>query len=74
MSGHEELRDEVAGVLSLRPEDIEEHRNLADLGMTSMELMGLINRWRKRGLQVSFDTLVEQPTLAAWRKHLEAVS
>ncbi|ATL66297.1 phosphopantetheine-binding protein [Nocardia terpenica] len=74
MNSHEVIRTEVAQVLSLRPEEIGDDHNLADLGMTSMELMGLVNRWRKRGLRVSFDTLVEKPTLAAWVDHLEAVS
>lgn len=70
----EVVRAQVAKVLDLAPEEIGDDHNLADLGMGSMDLMALVNGWRRAGLKVSFETLVEKPTLASWVSHLEALS
>lgn len=42
--------------------------NLVELGLDSMQVMRLVNRWRRAGLHVNFADLMENPTLAAWQK------
>jgi bifunctional isochorismate lyase/aryl carrier protein len=70
----EQIRAQVAKVLDMAPDEIDDDHNLADLGMGSMDLMALVNGWRKAGLRVPFDKLVEEPTLASWLRELEAVA
>lgn len=42
--------------------------NLVALGLDSMQVMRLVNKWRRAGLDVSFATLMERPFLADWQK------
>ena len=66
----ERLRHEVAELLQQDPQDIEDDDNLLDLGLDSIRIMSLVERWRGAGMTVEFVQLAEQPTLAAWAKGL----
>ncbi|WP_406864118.1 phosphopantetheine-binding protein [Streptomyces sp. HUAS MG47] len=65
-----EIREAVAAVLGIAPEEIADDTNLAELGLTSLRLMRLSGRWRRGGLDVDFATLAVEPTVRAWAQHL----
>lgn len=50
---------------------IEENENLIERGLSSLQVMRLINTWRKCGVRVTFGQLMELPTLQAWGKLLK---
>jgi bifunctional isochorismate lyase/aryl carrier protein len=62
-----DLRDVVAGVLKIKPDDIDDDTNLVHLGLKSLQLMQLVNHWRREGLTANFRELAACPTLAHWR-------
>jgi mycobactin phenyloxazoline synthetase len=62
----DELRHSVADMLGEPVESVGLTENLIELGFDSIMLMGLTNRLRKRGIEVSFAELAERPTLAEW--------
>lgn len=57
-------------------DDVTEHwaddDNLLDLGLDSIRLMSLIEKWRRYGAEVGFAELAERPTLADWWRLLSA--
>lgn len=69
-----ELRAIVAPVLGMEPGAIEPDANLVLLGMSSLEIMRLVSRWRKKRIPVDFEALVAAPTLNGWLAHFEAVT
>ncbi|MGY6026533.1 phosphopantetheine-binding protein [Streptomyces spinosirectus] len=69
-----ELRAIVAPVLGIEPGRIEPDANLVLLGLSSLEIMRLVSRWRKAGIPVHFDALVAAPTLSGWAEHFEALA
>ncbi|MFJ7073639.1 phosphopantetheine-binding protein [Streptomyces sp. NPDC098781] len=69
-----ELRAIVAPVLGIEPGRIEPDANLVLLGLSSLEIMRLVSRWRKAGVPVQFDALVAAPTLSGWCAHFESLA
>ncbi|MGI5375535.1 phosphopantetheine-binding protein [Streptomyces sp. CA-251387] len=69
-----ELRAIVAPVLGLEPARIEPDANLVLLGLSSLEIMRLVSRWRKARVPVEFDALVATPTLNGWLAHFETLA
>ncbi|MCP3801302.1 phosphopantetheine-binding protein [Allokutzneria sp. A3M-2-11 16] len=67
-----ELRDTLATVLNRPAEEIPGDANLVLLGISSLEIMRLVSRWRRQKLPVSFEALVTEPTLDQWLAHLNA--
>jgi aryl carrier-like protein len=65
-----ELRETLASTLGTRPEEIEGDANLVRLGLSSLEIMRLVSRWRRTKVPVSFEALVGTPTLNQWLAHL----
>ncbi len=63
----DELRQDISEILE-EPEAAEfsPDEDLLDLGMDSMRMMTLVTRWNRRGIEVGFVELVEEPTLEAW--------
>jgi mycobactin phenyloxazoline synthetase len=59
----EELRDSLTELLG---EQVRADENLIELGMDSIQLMGLTGRLRRRGIEVGFAELARRPTLADW--------
>jgi aryl carrier-like protein len=69
-----ELRSIVAPVLGIEPGRIEPDANLVLLGLSSLEIMRLVSRWRKAGIPVQFDALVAAPTLSGWAAHFASLA
>ncbi|WP_333767825.1 phosphopantetheine-binding protein [Streptomyces sp. IBSBF 2435] len=68
------LREAVAAKIGTEPGAIAPDANLVLLGLGSLEMMQLVNRWRRDGLPVSFRELAAEPTLDAWQRHFNAVT
>ena len=62
----DDVREQVAEVLGEPTERIGDHDDLLELGLDSIRLMGLLERWRELGIGTSFVDLAETPTVAAW--------
>lgn len=60
------VRAEVAELLGTDASSIPLHDNLFDLGLDSIRMMTLIERWRSAGATVEFPDLAEQPELGHW--------
>ncbi|MCX4582464.1 phosphopantetheine-binding protein [Streptomyces sp. NBC_01481] len=69
-----DLRATVAPLLGLEPEAIEPDANLVVLGLSSLEIMRLVSRWRKNKIPVQFDELVAAPTLNGWLAHFASLA
>ena len=63
MLTREELRESLTELLG---EPVEAHDNLIELGMDSIQLMGLTGRLRRLGVEIGFAELARRPTLAEW--------
>ena len=66
----DELRESVAAILGVEAGSIDDDADLHALGVGSLGMLRLVNRFRRAGLRVSYRQLVREPTLAAWRQHL----
>ncbi|GAA3399579.1 isochorismatase [Paenibacillus hodogayensis] len=60
------VREQVAELVGEAPSTIGEADNLIDLGLDSVRMMSLVERWRRAGAEISFVELAERPTLDAW--------
>lgn len=67
----EELRVEVATALGVASEQVDIDADLADLGLDSVRLMGVVEGIIARGYDVDYVDLAEDPRLDAWRGLLE---
>ncbi|MER6174692.1 amino acid adenylation domain-containing protein [Streptosporangium sp. NPDC001681] len=63
MLTREELHDSLTELLG---EPVEADDNLIELGMDSIQLMGLTGRLRRLGVEIGFAELARRPTLAEW--------
>ncbi|MCX4678851.1 phosphopantetheine-binding protein [Streptomyces sp. NBC_01433] len=63
----ERVRADVAELLDRDPAGIAPEENLVDLGLDSVRIMILVERWRAAGAAaLEFPDLAEQPELAHW--------
>lgn len=69
-----EMREAVAELAGVEADAITPETNLVELGITSLGMMRLVNRFRRAGLAVRFPVLSANPTLAAWMRHVAEVS
>lgn len=69
----EGLRDEVARLLQMPAFDVGDDDVLFDLGLDSIRLMSLVERWKEAGAKLSFVALAQQPTLNQWWSLLNRV-
>ncbi|MDX1882822.1 amino acid adenylation domain-containing protein [Mycolicibacterium sp. 120270] len=60
------VRDEVAELLGVAPEDLDPDADLIATGLDSIRMMSLSGRWRRQGIDVGFAALAEKPTVRAW--------
>lgn len=60
------LRGDVFELLDQPPSEVSEREHFLDLGLDSIRLMTLVERWRGAGVDVTFVELAERPTLAEW--------
>ena len=68
------LRKEVAAQMEIDPDALRDDDDLLLMGLDSVRLMALVERWRRIGLAADFAELAEAPTLSSWadRLHLNA--
>ncbi|MGP2438408.1 amino acid adenylation domain-containing protein [Streptomyces sp. JW3] len=50
----------------MAPQELDDDRDLFELGLDSLVLMSLVGAWRRAGSAVTFQDLTREPTLAAW--------
>jgi len=62
----ETVREEVAELLGVNPDDVDPDADLIASGLDSIRMMSLSGRWRKQGIDVGFAALAANPTVAAW--------
>ncbi len=60
------VREEVAELLVQPPSELGEDENLLDRGLDSIRIMSLVERWRRKGAEITFVELAERPTLTDW--------
>ncbi|MYV44231.1 phosphopantetheine-binding protein, partial [Streptomyces sp. SID2888] len=60
------VREAVARVLEMAPQELDDDRDLFELGLDSLMLMSLVGAWRREGSAVTFQDLTRTPTLGAW--------
>ncbi|WP_238009494.1 salicylate synthase [Dactylosporangium sp. AC04546] len=70
--GLDELRRIAAELTEEDPDDIGADDNLFELGLESIALMRLVQRWRQDGIEVNFAELAERPTLNGWAELLRS--
>lgn len=67
----ERVRADVAELLNCDPAGIAPEENLVDLGLDSVRIMVLVDRWRAAGAAaLEFADLAEQPELGHWTELL----
>lgn len=64
---YELVKDEVAKLLGEKIEFTEED-NLIELGLNSLQIMRLTNKWRRYKVKITFAELISGPTLKNWWK------
>jgi aryl carrier-like protein len=63
----ERVRADVADLLGIMPAELDADADLLDLGLDSMRVMSLVERWRAAGATgLEFADLAEDPRLARW--------
>lgn len=69
------LEKEIKGIL--KEFDIEtdfgEDKNLIELGLSSIQLMKIVSRFRKRGIKCSFIDLLSRPYLRDWKVYFKSM-
>ncbi|MFI6042494.1 amino acid adenylation domain-containing protein [Nocardia sp. NPDC051321] len=60
------VRHEIAELVDIPAEDIEATDDLVRLGLDSIGLMRLAGQWRRQGIDVAFNELIEFRTLTEW--------
>ncbi|MED7955358.1 MULTISPECIES: phosphopantetheine-binding protein [unclassified Streptomyces] len=66
----ERIRQDVADVLQIDPQELDDDELLVYQGMDSIRLMTLVQRWRDKGTEVTFVDLAGEATIKRWRDQL----
>lgn len=61
-----ELLEQIAEVIDEPADSFGPDDDLMDVGLDSIRLMILIERWRSAGIQLGFVELADQPTVNGW--------
>jgi yersiniabactin nonribosomal peptide synthetase len=67
---YEEVRMQIKAMLPT-PVEFDDDRNLIELGLDSLQMMRLVNKWRRQGWAVTFAELIAAPRLSNWWSLLE---
>jgi aryl carrier-like protein len=65
------VRKDIAELLFMAPEELGDDEDLIAAGLDSVRILGLVERWRAAGLEVSFAELAERAMLRGWLALLE---
>ncbi|MCK9923357.1 phosphopantetheine-binding protein [Frankia sp. AgPm24] len=68
------VRADVAEMLFVTPDELDDDENLFNTGLDSVALLTLVERWREQGADVAFVDLAENPTLAGFDRILAAAA
>lgn len=72
------MREDIAAMIHIDPEEIGDDDNLMDLGLDSMRALNLLLLWQERGVDLDFSQMAVRPTLAGWwqiaRQRMDAVA
>jgi mycobactin phenyloxazoline synthetase len=60
------IREEVAELLGIRPDDVDPDVDLISQGLDSIRMMSLAGRWRRQGIDIDFASLAAEPSVNAW--------
>lgn len=61
------VRADIADLLGVEPAELDGDADLQDLGLDSMRIMSLVERWRAAGATgLEFADLAEDPRLDRW--------
>lgn len=60
------MRADIARIIGEDPSEVGDGDSLIDLGLDSIRVMTLIQRWGEQGVKLDFAQLAEKPTLAHW--------
>lgn len=60
-----EVRRQVQSLLPVGVE-IDDGQNLIELGLDSLQMMRMVNKWRRAGAKVTFAELIAAPRLGDW--------
>ncbi|SED45647.1 Aryl carrier domain-containing protein [Gordonia malaquae] len=67
----ERIVDDLAEMLGVGPDELGDDVNVLDMGLDSVRLMSLVERWRADGsVDVDLVTLAEVPEVGAWVREL----
>lgn len=66
------VEDDVIEVLELDRATVSGDTDLLDYGLDSIRAMYLVDKWQSQGVDIQFLELVEESTLDAWWKAIEA--
>lgn len=64
------LREQIAELLFVEPDELGFDEDLVEAGLDSIRVMTLIERWQQDGHKIGFPDLVEKPTISAWAELL----
>lgn len=67
---YEEMKRQIQAVLPA-PVAFTDDQNLIELGLDSLQMMRMVNKWRKEGAKVTFAELISSPTLRDWQAFLQ---
>ncbi|NUT48703.1 MAG: acyl carrier protein [Saccharothrix sp.] len=69
------VRGDVAALLGVDPAELGGDEDLLDLGLDSMRIMSLVERWRAAGATgLEFADLAEDPRLERWTELVAGTS
>lgn len=67
----ERIVDDLAEMLGVGPDELGDDVNVLDMGLDSVRLMSLVEKWRADGsVDVDLVTLAEVPEVGAWVREL----
>ncbi|MFZ2242250.1 MAG: phosphopantetheine-binding protein [Gordonia amarae] len=71
----DQIVGDIAEVLEITPGELEDDTNVLDMGLDSVRLMSLIERWRAQGAhRADVVILAGDPTIGAWVRELNTPS
>ena len=62
----DELHEQIADVMDEPADSFGPDDDLMEVGLDSIRLMILVERWRSGGVRIGFVELAEQPTVNGW--------
>lgn len=69
----QQMRADIAALLHEDPEEVLLDDNLMDLGLDSLRVMSLLERWARQGVELDFSRIAERVTLAGWWELAQSV-